>query len=544
MDGRVKPDVLAPGEFVISTKSDGNANSHTCSTNDLVSMQGTSMATPLAAGAVSLVREYYMKGFYPSGVANEADSMSPSAALVKATAIHGGVAIGGTVVAGKTSSSQIPVTAPPSYLQGYGRMQLGASLYFAPGSYATPNTTTLSDVQTPFVEGWKTFVDDASTLGTGDKKEYCFRVAPKPSSVAPAFRATLVWTDSPPSATAAVILVNNLDLFASNVNTNETYIGNNVGFTDSNHTRHLMWDEVNNVEQVTLGPTTDATGEQLFYVRVFGKSAPVGSQRYALVVSGVLEKVDNDLCSAAAKCPDNCSGRGTCAATGRCNCDTRYSGATCSVDSAAMIDNSAVNVQMVKSLTFSGTARSDGWSYSHFDVTQEDVAALASVASPGLRVSMSRTSGSGDPDLFVDYERYPTVVSNRWSSTECEPCGKHSSVFVPSSSIRVGRYYVGVFGYCCDDSAYTVVAELGNITPPASQSVGTDGSSSGSLPLTTGSTPLLLIAFACLVLVALFSAAGYIVRRSRTHLPPEAQEMVKRGQAVPAFTPLQEVETA
>lgn len=33
----------------------------------LTSMAGTSMATPIVAGAAAVVREYFFKGYYPSG---------------------------------------------------------------------------------------------------------------------------------------------------------------------------------------------------------------------------------------------------------------------------------------------------------------------------------------------------------------------------------------------------------------------------------------------------------------------------------------------
>lgn len=34
---------------------------------DVKGLDGTSMATPTAAGSATLIREYFMKGFYPSG---------------------------------------------------------------------------------------------------------------------------------------------------------------------------------------------------------------------------------------------------------------------------------------------------------------------------------------------------------------------------------------------------------------------------------------------------------------------------------------------
>jgi serine protease AprX len=81
-DGRFKPEVLAPGTFVLSTRSTRiAANNHAWAafphSRHYFHMGGTSMATPLAAGAVGLVREYYRK----KSVAR------PSAALLKATLI-------------------------------------------------------------------------------------------------------------------------------------------------------------------------------------------------------------------------------------------------------------------------------------------------------------------------------------------------------------------------------------------------------------------------------------------------------------------------
>ena len=42
------------------------------------------MATPIAAGAVTLIRQYFTEGFYPSGGKQPADAFLPSGALLKA----------------------------------------------------------------------------------------------------------------------------------------------------------------------------------------------------------------------------------------------------------------------------------------------------------------------------------------------------------------------------------------------------------------------------------------------------------------------------
>ncbi len=51
---------------------------------EVAALQGTSMATPLAAGSAALVRQYFLDGFYPSGAATPAAAFAPSGVLVKA----------------------------------------------------------------------------------------------------------------------------------------------------------------------------------------------------------------------------------------------------------------------------------------------------------------------------------------------------------------------------------------------------------------------------------------------------------------------------
>src|SRR5262245_57217280 len=83
--GRRKPDVLAPGTFVLSTRSSQIAannygwHAYPPAKNDYMFDGGTSMATPLVAGAAVLVRQYLREKV---GIGK------PSAALVKAVMIH------------------------------------------------------------------------------------------------------------------------------------------------------------------------------------------------------------------------------------------------------------------------------------------------------------------------------------------------------------------------------------------------------------------------------------------------------------------------
>ncbi|MEC7411654.1 MAG: S8 family serine peptidase, partial [Candidatus Thermoplasmatota archaeon] len=81
-DGRIKPDVVAPGGYVRSCRAQeaGDTGSASWSNQYYLEYTGTSMATPNAAGAAALVREYLVE---------IALRPEPQGALVKALLILG-----------------------------------------------------------------------------------------------------------------------------------------------------------------------------------------------------------------------------------------------------------------------------------------------------------------------------------------------------------------------------------------------------------------------------------------------------------------------
>ena len=58
-----------------------NTNNANCA---LGTDRGTSMSTPVVAGAVALVRQYFMQGYYPTGAAVAANAFTPTGPLLKA----------------------------------------------------------------------------------------------------------------------------------------------------------------------------------------------------------------------------------------------------------------------------------------------------------------------------------------------------------------------------------------------------------------------------------------------------------------------------
>ena len=109
-DNRLKPDLAAPGTTA-SAFSDGDASTGNCGAGV---DRGTSMATPLVAGAALLARQYFMEGWWwgstfssallvPS--ANASAGFEPSAALLRAVLLGGATPMRGLAPAPPSSSS-------------------------------------------------------------------------------------------------------------------------------------------------------------------------------------------------------------------------------------------------------------------------------------------------------------------------------------------------------------------------------------------------------------------------------------------------------
>ena len=120
-DGRFKPDVMAPGRFIKSAKSLTSPSNDHCSTTY---MQGTSMATPVVAGAAALIQQYFREGYYPLGAKKAEDSMVPMGALVKAVLVNGAQRL-------TTPMANFQNNDYPNNDQGHGIVELDANMLFS-----------------------------------------------------------------------------------------------------------------------------------------------------------------------------------------------------------------------------------------------------------------------------------------------------------------------------------------------------------------------------------------------------------------------------
>jgi serine protease AprX len=265
-DGRIKPDLVAPGTWVLSSFSDLYRFGYDAAPNPQSGlwqydgwglpasagykyMGGTSMATPIVAGAAASVRQFYA-----------ASGVDASAALVKATLINSAHDLLDENNDG-VADNRFPI---PNVHEGWGRVDAAAA----------------TDGTAEFIEG--------PVVVTSASHAYAYTVY-----AGSAFKATLAWSDYPSSISVATNLVNDLDLVVEAPD-GTIYRGNAFAggwaVPDADTP-----DRVNNVENVFVPNAAPGTWKVL----VEGYNVPIGPQRYALVVDGVAGEASADAAPSA-----------------------------------------------------------------------------------------------------------------------------------------------------------------------------------------------------------------------------------------------------
>lgn len=237
-DGRIKPDIVAPGTNVLSNCSPikdaeklwGEYNKDYCWSG------GTSMSTPLTAGAATVTRQFIVEGLQMA---------SPSAALVKAMMLHTAEDMfpGQYGEIGKDKGQEF-LTHAPDINQGYGLV----------------NMDRLTNLEGYYVK----VIDEKGGVMNGGEYTLTLDASELPQE---GVKLTLVYTDAAAAPNAKVTLVNNLDLQV----------------TDESGQVYASASTVDNVEQIKL-PSVNGS----LQVKVIGKSIPKGvngKQPFALVIS-------------------------------------------------------------------------------------------------------------------------------------------------------------------------------------------------------------------------------------------------------------------
>jgi serine protease AprX len=246
-DRRIKPDVVAPGTDIVSTKSSraplknfwGSFPGHG---GRYAYMGGTSMATPIVTGCLALIRQFYV---------DTRGHAAPSAALLKATLVNSTRRL-----TGADSIADFP--ALPNFHQGFGCVNM---------KWAIPNSAEPT-LKLEFLDTWN---DNAQQFtATGQRRRYLIT-----AGSARELRFCLAYTDLPARA-----LQNNLNLVVQSLATNEKWTGN------ANLPMRLSpIDGDNNVEIVRI----EAPPAGDFLIQIFAQNLlSVKGQDFALVVTGDL----------------------------------------------------------------------------------------------------------------------------------------------------------------------------------------------------------------------------------------------------------------
>ena len=236
-DGRLKPDVTAPGSWVRSCLSQDASDTSTATWNSqwYLEYSGTSMAAPNAAGASALIREY---------ITEIAQRPEPQGALVKSLLILGAEDMGTRDI--------------PNNDEGWGRVNLARSL------------TTIGNTGV--------WVDDRNFLRSGNTRDYTFNLTHGWQQL----KVVLSWSDYRGSTFASKQLQNDLNLVVTAPDGTTSYLGN--VFQNGRSSSGGTADDVNNVEVVLIDQAQKGVWTvSVSDVRHGGQKS---EQTYALAIRG------------------------------------------------------------------------------------------------------------------------------------------------------------------------------------------------------------------------------------------------------------------
>ena len=246
-DGRIKPDVVAPGTWIASLRSiyaDDN-NAWWPISDNYMYQGGTSQAGPHVSGAAAVFVQYWR--------ANHSGA-TPSPALVKAALINSATDMDDSVETGPA----------PNADEGWGRVDLPALISSTKNFDFLDQTVSLTNIGV---------YEKRILIGSANEE----------------LKVTLTYTDVPGNPAAGIALVNDLDLEVVSPN-GQLYRGNRFDDDGESIPDAPIADTINNVEGVHL--FTPVPGE--YIIRVRGSrvvddarlDTPPVDQDFALVVSG------------------------------------------------------------------------------------------------------------------------------------------------------------------------------------------------------------------------------------------------------------------
>ncbi|KAF5827699.1 hypothetical protein DUNSADRAFT_196 [Dunaliella salina] len=246
-DVRIMPQLIAPGVVLSAgTPSIFEVDQESC-TPDVLTKEGTSMACPAAAGAATLVRQYFMDGFYPSGAKKAEDGFEPSASLLTAVLVAGASTMTGLALRNGLPLSLFDVN------QGFGLVDLSRTLPLGGVTNADYN-----------MKVWQR----ESFSNAGQSKS--FKVT---SNAQHPLVVSLVWLDLPGTPNSFPVLTNDLDLKITSPSGSVAW-GN----------QKVNGDRTNNIEKVVID--SPESGEYTLVVIAHAINSNEDPQLYSVAAVG------------------------------------------------------------------------------------------------------------------------------------------------------------------------------------------------------------------------------------------------------------------
>lgn len=258
-DGRIKPDIVAPGHFILAPNAGKICSSHAvvpssvelslnqfflvqdpnkfgeCDGSSVPNVQdslsagsgakyvsGTSMSSPVVAGSASIVRQYFEEGWCGTmrccGTRGCGVAIKPSGSLLKAILMNGAQPLTGgiqSVPDGDVLRNE-PLSEYDSN-QGMGRLNL---LYSLP--LTGENNVGL-------------IIVNDKAIANAAEHDYLVDIDTS-NGCNSDLRVTLAWYDAPGAVGCTNCLMNDLDLFVEEVNRSEMFYPNGLSYRDTKNT--------------------------------------------------------------------------------------------------------------------------------------------------------------------------------------------------------------------------------------------------------------------------------------------------------------------
>lgn len=228
---RIKPDIIAPGSPVYSASGTSSCK--------LIKSSGTSMATPVISGSVSIIRQYLQ----------EHNMTMPSGSLLRSILINGG--------------KKLDTGVPYDNNQGFGLINLKSSL-----PLPTHNLISL-------------FCQNLETVKEGCTNEFEIQIEKNETNCNTALSVTLVYTDPPGPS-----IMNDLDLEVERKDDGRIFYPNPIVG------KGTFKDKLNNVERVRVR-NQEQKHEDEFIIRITGTNMIQSAIKYSVAVTGCFKVSQN-----------------------------------------------------------------------------------------------------------------------------------------------------------------------------------------------------------------------------------------------------------